>query len=117
MLILTGFRHFSGQPAASVQWPMLRTEPADILSRHPPAALVGQFAISLFISHKRLIRYKHLPKARCHWALDSGAFSERNWIGSAASCRFRGMRCAAFPASGCWVWFSTGGRGVSGCMR
>lgn len=30
----------------------------------------------LFVSHKRLARYKRLPVARYRWALDSGAFSE-----------------------------------------
>jgi hypothetical protein len=32
--------------------------------------------IPLFVSHRRLARYRPLPVARCRWALDSGAFSE-----------------------------------------
>jgi hypothetical protein len=39
--------------------------------------LAGQLAFPPVISHKRLVGYKkRLPKARCRWALDSGAFSE-----------------------------------------
>jgi hypothetical protein len=30
----------------------------------------------LFVSHRRLARYRHLPVASHQWALDSGAFSE-----------------------------------------
>lgn len=37
---------------------------------------MSQVDIPLFVSHKRLVRYKRLPVARTSWALDSGAFSE-----------------------------------------
>src|ERR1039458_6582332 len=35
----------------------------------------------LCVSHRRLMRYRHLPVARCRWALDSGAFSELSAYG------------------------------------
>ncbi len=45
------------------------------LGTHEPAWL-GRLSIPLFVSHRRLARYRKLPVARCRWALDSGAFSE-----------------------------------------
>lgn len=40
------------------------------------AAWLGRIDFPLFVSHRRLARYRQLPVARCRWALDSGAFSE-----------------------------------------
>lgn len=37
--------------------------------------------IPLFISHRRLCRYKTLPKAKTAWCLDSGGFSELSLYG------------------------------------
>lgn len=37
--------------------------------------------VCLFISHRRLAGRKTLPKARVHWALDSGGFSELSLYG------------------------------------
>jgi hypothetical protein len=51
------------------------TAPTFYLGTHLPHWLASS-RFPLFISHKRLARYKHLPVARCRWALDSGAFSE-----------------------------------------
>lgn len=45
------------------------------LGTHEPAWL-SRVGIPLFVSHRRLARYRQLPVARCQWALDSGAFSE-----------------------------------------
>jgi hypothetical protein len=45
------------------------------LGSHMPGWLTTA-KVPLFISHKRLCRYKTLPKARTRWSLDSGAFSE-----------------------------------------
>jgi len=45
------------------------------LGSHIPSWLTT-VSVPLFISHKRLQRYKTLPKARTRWSLDSGAFSE-----------------------------------------
>lgn len=45
------------------------------LGTHMPHWLTSS-RFPLFVSHKRLARYKRLPVARCRWALDSGAFSE-----------------------------------------
>ena len=45
------------------------------LGAHMPSWL-ATVDVPLFISHKRLCRYKNLPKARTRWSLDSGAFSE-----------------------------------------
>jgi hypothetical protein len=39
------------------------------------------FDACLFISHRRLAQRKALPKARVHWALDSGGFSELQLFG------------------------------------
>jgi hypothetical protein len=49
--------------------------PTFYLGTHLPHWLASS-RFPLFVSHKRLARYKHLPVARCRWALDSGAFSE-----------------------------------------
>jgi hypothetical protein len=40
------------------------------------AAWLSQVNFPLFVSHRRLARYRRLPVARCQWALDSGAFTE-----------------------------------------
>ena len=45
------------------------------LGTHEPAWL-GRVRVPLFVSHRRLARYRRLPVARCRWALDSGAFTE-----------------------------------------
>jgi hypothetical protein len=45
------------------------------LGTHLPHWLASS-RFPLFISHKRLVRSKRLPVARCRWALDSGAFNE-----------------------------------------
>lgn len=45
------------------------------LGTHEPAWL-ARLDFPLFVSHRRLCRYRRLPVARHHWALDSGAFSE-----------------------------------------
>lgn len=37
--------------------------------------------VPLFVSHRRLIRYRQLPRAVGPWALDSGAFSEISQLG------------------------------------
>lgn len=37
--------------------------------------------VSLFVSHRRLSRYKELPVAREPWALDSGGFTELTMFG------------------------------------
>ena len=50
------------------------------LGTHQPAWL-RTFTVPLFISHRRLVSYRSLPAARCHWALDSGAFSELSLYG------------------------------------
>jgi hypothetical protein len=52
-----------------------RPAPTFYLGTHLPHWLASS-QFPLFISHKRLCRYKRLPVARCRWALDSGAFSE-----------------------------------------
>jgi hypothetical protein len=45
------------------------------LGTHEPGWL-ARVRFPLFVSHRRLARYRRLPVARCRWALDSGAFSE-----------------------------------------
>jgi hypothetical protein len=45
------------------------------LGTHEPAWL-AHVRFPLFVSHRRLQRYRRLPVACCPWALDSGAFSE-----------------------------------------
>src|SRR5256885_1929343 len=50
------------------------------LGTHQPSWLRA-FTVPLFISHRRLVQYRTLPKARCRWALDSGAFSELSQYG------------------------------------
>lgn len=45
------------------------------LGSHMPGWL-GRTAVPLFISHRRLRRYRTLPRALGPWALDSGGFSE-----------------------------------------
>jgi hypothetical protein len=50
------------------------------LGTHQPAWL-RTFTEPLFISHRRLAKYRSLPNARCRWALDSGAFSELSQYG------------------------------------
>lgn len=45
------------------------------LGTHQPSWLTRS-RVPLFVSHRRLMRYRRLPVARCRWALDSGAFSE-----------------------------------------
>lgn len=45
------------------------------LGTHEPSWL-ARVRFPLFISHRRLRQRQKLPRARCTWALDSGAFSE-----------------------------------------
>jgi hypothetical protein len=45
------------------------------LGTHNPAWL-SRVSFPLFVSHRRLARYRRLPVARCRWVLDSGAFTE-----------------------------------------
>lgn len=51
------------------------------LGTHQPTWL-GRVRFPLFVSHRRLTRYRTLPVARNHWALDSGAFSELSLHGA-----------------------------------
>jgi hypothetical protein len=37
--------------------------------------------VPLFVSHRRLLKRRRLPVARCGWALDSGGFTELNMFG------------------------------------
>jgi hypothetical protein len=49
------------------------------LGTHQPHWLASEALpkdAALFISHRRLVGRKSLPRARVHWALDSGGFSE-----------------------------------------
>lgn len=47
------------------------------LGTHEPSWLARpDVAVPLFVSHRRLRRYKRLPRARPRWALDSGGFTE-----------------------------------------
>lgn len=50
------------------------------LGTHHPHWL-RQAGVPLFVSHRRLRRYKTLPKASSPWALDSGGFSELSLFG------------------------------------
>lgn len=50
------------------------------LGTHHPHWL-SQAGVPLFISHRRLRRYRNLPKAQSPWALDSGGFSELSTFG------------------------------------
>lgn len=50
------------------------------LGTHLPGWL-GTVDVPLFVSHRRLARYKTLPVARTGWALDSGGFSELSLFG------------------------------------
>lgn len=43
---------------------------------------LSTFEIPLFVSDRRLRRYRTLPRARPSWALDSGAFTELSTYGS-----------------------------------
>lgn len=38
-------------------------------------------AIPLFVSHRRLMRLRQLPRAACRWMLDSGGFTEISMFG------------------------------------
>lgn len=56
------------------------------LGTHEPSWLArpefgGSWPTPLFVSHRRLIRYKTLPRARTPWALDSGGFTELSMHG------------------------------------
>ena len=42
---------------------------------------LASVGVRLFVSHRRLARWKTLPKARTGWALDSGGFSELSLYG------------------------------------
>jgi hypothetical protein len=42
----------------------------------PEPSWLGRTDVQLFVSHRRLSRYKTLPRALGWWALDSGGFSE-----------------------------------------
>ena len=50
-------------------------DPRFYLGAHMPHWL-DRLDVPLFVSHRRLARQNRLPRAREHWALDSGAFSE-----------------------------------------
>ena len=50
------------------------------LGTHEPSWL-ARLDVRLFVSHRRLWRLRGLPRARCRWALDSGAFSELSMYG------------------------------------
>jgi hypothetical protein len=50
------------------------------LGTHEPSWLTWA-RFPLFVSHRRLCRYRRLPVARYRWALDSGAFSELSAFG------------------------------------
>lgn len=56
------------------------TTDAFMLGSHIPSWL-SKVDIPLFISHRRLRRYKTLPKATTRWSLDSGGFSELSLYG------------------------------------
>jgi hypothetical protein len=51
-----------------------------LLGTHAPNWL-ETLNVPLFVSHRRLRDRKRLPRARCSWALDSGAFTELNLHG------------------------------------
>lgn len=48
---------------------------------HEPSWL-AKVDIPLFVSHRRLTCRRTLPRATCHWALDSGGFSELSLYGT-----------------------------------
>lgn len=50
------------------------------LGTHQPGWLATA-GVPLFVSHRRLARYKTLPRAMNVWALDSGGFSELSMFG------------------------------------
>ncbi|OHV42207.1 hypothetical protein BBK14_11335 [Parafrankia soli] len=52
-----------------------RTAPTFWLGSHEPSWL-ERTTVPLFVSHRRLLRRRTLPRAIGPWALDSGAFSE-----------------------------------------
>ena len=54
---------------------------AYLLSRHPHAALVGQLAFPSVYLAQTPDTVQALTGGRCHWALDSGAFSELSAYG------------------------------------
>jgi hypothetical protein len=57
-------------------------EPRLYTGTHLPGWLwSGQAGFPLFVSHRRLARYKKLRPARVQWALDSGGFSELSLFG------------------------------------
>jgi hypothetical protein len=51
-----------------------------LLGTHQPQWL-GRTSVPLFISHRRLMKRKTLPRALGPWALDSGGFSELSMFG------------------------------------
>jgi hypothetical protein len=52
-----------------------------LLGTHQPHWL-GALAVSLFVSDRRLRRYRALPRAFAPWALDSGGFTELSQYGT-----------------------------------
>lgn len=64
----------SGLALAKKRWPHNQTM-RFYLGTHEPAWL-PRTTTPLFVSYSRLIRRKSLPRARCEWALDSGAFTQ-----------------------------------------
>ena len=50
------------------------------LGTHEPSWLT-RTDVPLFVSHRRLVRLRTLPRATCRWALDSGGFSELSMHG------------------------------------
>lgn len=51
------------------------------LGTHEPSWLARLVDVPLFVSHRRLARYKTLPVATTDWALDSGGFTELSMHG------------------------------------
>lgn len=54
------------------------------LGTHEPSWL-GRVAVPLFVSHRRLVGRRGLPRALGEWALDSGGFSELSLAGGWSS--------------------------------
>lgn len=51
------------------------------LGTHQPHWL-REVPVPLFVSRRRLVGYKTLPRAICHWAMDSGGFTELDMYGT-----------------------------------
>lgn len=55
--------------------------PSFLLGTHQPSWL-GRVRVPLFVSDRRLRRYRNLPTASATWALDSGGFTELSTFGT-----------------------------------